>query len=212
MRGEFGRYGNDLKPAPNVSSLNLFQHFARGDVLYEDFGVDQLLIGLTQEPMQNADNIVTKSLTDRLFEDPTRKFSGQDLVSINIMRGRDHGVPGYNEFREHCNLTRAMDFNDLATFMPADVAASMQKVYRHVDDVDLYVAGISEYPVYGGVVRSLSDKQSQMFLSKFRSEKNFDQIFNGLFKEVTFQNQIPFVISKKPFADKSFANSKAKRI
>ncbi|OQV25326.1 Peroxidasin [Hypsibius exemplaris] len=151
VRGEFGRYNNDLKPA-NVSKLNLFQHFARGDILYENFGVDQVLIGFTVEPMQNADSIISKSLTDQLFEDPGRKFSGQDLISINIMRGRDHGVPGYNEFREHCNLTRAADFSDLVSYMPAEVVAAMQKVYAHVDDLDLYLAGISEYPVYGGVV------------------------------------------------------------
>jgi peroxidase len=131
----------------------LFEHFARGDVLYEDYGVDQLLRGLFLEPMQNADSVVTKDLTDRLFEDPARKFSGQDLISINIMRGRDHGLPGYNEFREYCNLTRATDFSDLKTYIPSDVVDSMQKVYRHVDDLDLYLAGVSEYPVYGGVVR-----------------------------------------------------------
>lgn len=138
--------------AGDRTKLRLFENFARSDALYEDYGADQILLGLIHEPMQNMDTIVTKALTDHLFEDRTRKFSGQDLVAINIMRGRDHGVPGYNEFREYCNLTRAADFSDLSTYMPPETAAAIQKVYRHVDDIDLYLGGIAEYSVYGGVV------------------------------------------------------------
>ncbi|XP_055327659.1 uncharacterized protein LOC129580922 [Paramacrobiotus metropolitanus] len=151
VQGEFGRYDNNFI-AGNRSRVKLMEHFARGDILYEDLGIDQLLIGLIVEPMQNMDSIVTKALTDHLFEDRSRKFSGQDLVAINIMRGRDHGLPGYNEFREYCNLTRAADFNDLTAYIPDEIVEALKKVYKHVDDIDLYIGGISEYSVYGGVV------------------------------------------------------------
>ena len=36
-----------------------------------------------------------------------------DLVSLNLQRGRDHGIPGYNKYREVCQLTRANQFIDL---------------------------------------------------------------------------------------------------
>lgn len=47
-----------------------------------------------------------------LFKEPGSGF-GLDLVSLNLQRGRDHGLPGYNEFRETCGLRKLGDFNEL---------------------------------------------------------------------------------------------------
>lgn len=154
VRGEFGRYNNDLTPA-YTPVMHLFENFARSDVLYEEEGLDQLLIGLTLEPMQEADAVFTKALSDFLFFDPGRKggnFTGQDLIAINIMRGRDHGIRPYNDLREYCNLTRAGTFADLKSYMPEEVVDRMMKVYQSVEDLDIYVSGVAELSVYGGVV------------------------------------------------------------
>ena len=69
---------------------------------------------------------------------------GMDLVALNIQRGRDHGLPGYNAYREVCGLGRVDRFAALQDLIPAKLVARLQLIYAHVDDIDLFVGGISE--------------------------------------------------------------------
>jgi peroxidase len=48
-------------------------------------------------------------MTNRLFEETAQH--GKDVASLNIKRGRDHGLPPYNDWREFCNLGRMADFS-----------------------------------------------------------------------------------------------------
>jgi peroxidase len=42
----------------------------------------------------------------------TAKF-GFDIVALNIQRGREHGLPGFNNYREMCGLPKLKKFTDL---------------------------------------------------------------------------------------------------
>ncbi|GAU93878.1 hypothetical protein RvY_05745 [Ramazzottius varieornatus] len=146
---KYGRYDNTFNSV--APSVNLFEHFSRADLLYDDLGVDKLLIGFTIEPMQSADFSFSQVVANRLFQEP-RAALGTDLISINIQRGRDHGLPGYNAYRERCNMTRARTFDDLLGDIPKFLVDKFAQVYRHVDDIDLFAGGTSELPVVGGLV------------------------------------------------------------
>lgn len=97
------------------------------------------------------DPTLTTEVTNHLFEKPG-KFFGIDLAAINIQRGRDMGVPGYNHFREYCGLPRAKYFEDLTGVFSNKTLLRMSQLYKHVDDIDLWTAGISEYPIQDGIV------------------------------------------------------------
>lgn len=86
-----------------------------------------------------------------MFEDPLKSF-GADLASLNMQRGRDHGVPSYNAYREYCGLPRARTWNDLAGSFTNETLQKYARTYSSPDDIDLWSAGISERPLPGSMV------------------------------------------------------------
>ena len=59
-------------------------------------------------------------LTNMLFKTPESKHGG-DLVAFNIWRGRDHGLPGYNAYRELLGLRKAKSFSEMNDVLTPDV-------------------------------------------------------------------------------------------
>lgn len=47
---------------------------------------------------------------------------GMDLMSINVHRGRDHGIATYNDMRVVCGLPRAQSFRDITDQIPQSVS------------------------------------------------------------------------------------------
>nr|CAD7602051.1 unnamed protein product [Timema genevievae] len=104
---------------------------------------DNLLQMMTTQPMQNVDSSFTDALTKFLFR--AGNPFGADLVSINIQRGRDHGLRSYNDYRELVGLHRARTFRDFEDIMPPQAISRLEDVYSSPDDVDLYVGGLLEH-------------------------------------------------------------------
>ena len=46
---------------------------------------------------------------------------GLDLVALNIQRGRDHGIPGYIEYRKICQVGPFASFDDLHSNISPEV-------------------------------------------------------------------------------------------
>lgn len=66
--------------------------------------------------------------------------------------GRDQGVPGYNDWREWCGMSRAKSFSDLEPLLMNRTAYHYSRIYKHVDDIDLWSAGVSERKMPGSAV------------------------------------------------------------
>ena len=75
-----------------------------------------------------------------------------DLLAINLQRGRERGVPGYNSFRRACGLTPFTSFDDFKTIMPGNIVERMRYLYKSHEDVDLFAGGVMERELPGGAL------------------------------------------------------------
>ena len=66
-----------------------------------------------QKAKQFGVNVVS-DVSESLFANV--EFPGSDLIARNIHRGRDHGLPGYNEYRE----ARGINLNFTSTLFIED--------------------------------------------------------------------------------------------
>ncbi|XP_045467735.1 peroxidase-like isoform X2 [Harmonia axyridis] len=80
---------------------------------------------------------------------PREVTYGVDILSVDIQRGRDHGLPTYNDYRLYCGLSEAETFDDLRPIMLPKAIESLKKSYKSVDDLDLIVGGLAEKPERG---------------------------------------------------------------
>lgn len=126
--------------------------FFKTDNLLQPGMIDEISRGLVATPMETLDQFITGEVTNHLFEDRRIPFSGIDLVSLNVQRARDHGIPSYNHYRALCNLKRAQTWEDLSREIPPEVIARFKRIYASVDDIDLFPGGMSERPLQGGLV------------------------------------------------------------
>lgn len=129
--------------------------FAPWRLVYEG-GVDPLMRGMFSVPakLKKPSQNLNSELTEKLFFN--LQSVSLDLAAINIQRGREHGISGYNEYRSKCNMTVAKTFDDLKKeISDADVRAKLKKLYGHPSNIDLFVGGILEDQVKGAKIGPL---------------------------------------------------------
>jgi len=105
--------------------------------------LDGLVRGMTEQGSQLWDSSFVEDLRNHLFESSPGR-GGLDLVAVNIQRGRDHGLPGYNKYKEICTGKKAKTWSDLRKSIEPSHIEQLRRVYKNVDDVDLYVGGFLE--------------------------------------------------------------------
>ncbi|XP_061178613.1 peroxidase-like protein [Saccostrea echinata] len=136
------------------------EHFERPDLMYEK-GYEFMAHWMSREPKSRSDRFLVDGIRNRLFEFPPMPGTSpsetlsMDLGALNVQRGRDHGIPPYNSYREFCGLQKARFFatapGGLVDHTP-QAAAALQRTYLHPDDIDLFAGGMSEIPRPGSIL------------------------------------------------------------
>ena len=120
--------------------LALRDAFFNPALLAESGSLEALLRGLATQVCGRVDTYVIDDVRNFLFGAPPS--AGFDLVSLNIQRGRDHGLPSYNEARRQLGLVPAASFSDFSSSQ--EVVDRLATAYLSVEDVDLWVGGLAE--------------------------------------------------------------------
>ena len=112
-------------------------------------GYDNMLRGLLHSPVMDVDQHFTDSVRTHLFAQHLEEM-GLDLISINVQRGRDHGIPTYTKFRNYCQekyMVKAK-FRD-----EKETKKRVNLIFKgDMDQLDLFVGAILEEPVNDGLI------------------------------------------------------------
>ncbi|NXY89626.1 PERE peroxidase, partial [Alcedo cyanopectus] len=119
-------------------------------------GIDPLLRGLLVDhaKMTKQDQQLVDELQNHLFEQIS--IIGLDLASLNMQRGRDHGLPGYNAWRGLCGLSQPQNQEELSEVLGnSELASMLMDLYGTPDNIDLWIGAVSEPLVPRGRVGPL---------------------------------------------------------
>ena len=138
------KHGKEIR----LGHLSLREAFFAPHILTEQHNIAPILRGLAAQTCQDLDIMVIDDVRNFLFGQPGS--GGFDLASLNIQRGRDHGILSYNKTRIALGLDPVENFSDISK-IPA-VQQRLQAAYDNVDQIDLWVGGLAEDHVKGALV------------------------------------------------------------
>ena len=138
LSSELLRLNNDGSVA-DEGNLSLSDAFFAPDELIGN-GIDSILLGAASQRAQEIDNLVVDDVRNFLFGPPGA--GGFDLASLNIQRGRDHGLADYNQTRVDFGLEPVEDFAEITS--DPQLAANLEELYGDVNNVDVWVGGLAE--------------------------------------------------------------------
>ncbi|KAG7223962.1 hypothetical protein INR49_015219 [Caranx melampygus] len=137
-------------------SVPLFKAFFSPWRIVDEGGIDPLLRGLLGRPakLNTQDHMMVDALRERLFQ--FVMHLALDLGSLNMERGRDHGLPGYNAWRKFCGLSQPRNEAELGQVLNnRDLARRLLQLYGTPANIDVWLGGVAEPFVRGGRVGPL---------------------------------------------------------
>lgn len=180
-----------------TGNLTLREAFFNPVVLAET-GPDPYLRGMAEQTQQMMDSRVVDDVRSFLFGPPGA--GGLDLASINIMRGRERGLPSYNNIRRAYGLQTVFEFDLInPDFL---VYNTLDELYEgNIDELDPWVGMLAERAmpgsIFGPTIRKILETQFSNLRDGDRffylndpvlTEDEKDWIHNTTFRDVIYRN------------------------
>uniref|UniRef100_UPI00398F1C9E dual oxidase 2-like isoform X2 n=1 Tax=Pristiophorus japonicus TaxID=55135 RepID=UPI00398F1C9E len=131
--------------------------------------IDDLILGMASQIAEQEDHIVVTDLRDYMYG-PLR-FTRSDIVAMDIQRGRDSGLPSYNQARQ------ALDLQPIANWSNINTQLFDEKPELFNQLAELYNNDISKLEMFvGGVLESAADSK-RLFTTIIRDQ--FERLRDG---------------------------------
>ncbi|KAK5639843.1 hypothetical protein RI129_010654 [Pyrocoelia pectoralis] len=127
-----------------------------------DNRIEELLMGMASQLSEREDSVLCPDVREKLFG--PMEFSRRDLGALNIMRGRDNGLPDYNTVRAYYKLKRITSWKDINPKLfernPELLGLLVATYSNKLDNIDLYIGGMLEsYGRPGELFRAIIKEQ-----------------------------------------------------
>ncbi|XP_043467959.1 dual oxidase isoform X1 [Leptopilina heterotoma] len=113
---------------------------------YVNNTIEELIMGMSSQLAEKEDNILSNDIRNNLFG--PMEFSRRDLGALNIMRGRDNGLPDYNTARTFYKLPSRKTWNEINPELfnknPGLLRILMENHANNLNNIDIYVGGMLE--------------------------------------------------------------------
>ena len=131
-----------------------------------------LLKYLSSTVAQAVDGPMVDSVRNILFGAPGSGAGGLDLFALDVQRGRDVGLPTFNEARVAYGLPAVTNFSQISS--DPTIQAQLQQLYGNVNNVELFVGGLVEDHVRGS---SLGATFQAIIANQFERTRDGDRLW-----------------------------------
>ena len=137
VRPLFDRLDANFRPL-SIGPVNLVDLFFNPTQFRTSLGTDPIARGWVNVNSRRMDEFMNRVLTTQLFQ--TDISVGLDLASLNIQRGRGHGLAPYPVWKNFC----AKIFGRTSEFENDLTQVRFLSLYGTLETLDLWIAGMAE--------------------------------------------------------------------
>ncbi|KAI3367910.1 hypothetical protein L3Q82_026737, partial [Scortum barcoo] len=144
------RLNESFQEHEHFPHLRLHNTFFSPWRIVKEGGIEPILRGIigTAAPAVSANMLMAEEVTERLVVLNVPKH--MDLASLNLQRGRDHALPGYNDWRAFCGLKPIKTLGDFKEVVAdSSIAEKILEIYKNPDNIDVWLGGLVENQLPG---------------------------------------------------------------